>query len=331
MIAGIVGLPNVGKSALFNLLTLNSAPSSAYPYCTVEPNEGVASMEDPRLVKLAEAYPGARIIFPSIKFIDVAGLAPGASRGEGLGNQFLSHIRCADALIHVIRAFKSPQVCRFDQSPSTPLRDLELVETELFLADLDIVNRRLQENPDSEYYLEAREKLHRRRVPPPDREGVLLTTKKSVVVVNITSGSERPQIKAKKAVYIDVELQSELAKMSLDERSEFIEDIESGESNAGEVLFEAKKILNLITFFTLVGGREVKGYNVPEGTSIKEAAGKIHTDMEKGFIRAKVYNYHDLEDCRFSLDALKKEGKLRTEGREYAVKDGDVVEVLFSS
>ncbi len=330
MITGIIGLPNAGKSALFNLLTGNSVPSSAYPYCTVEPNEGIAEFKDSRINDLKKVLPGAEAVCPAIKFVDVAGLPPGASKGEGLGNKFLSHIREADVLVHTVRAFKDEKVSTFDGSQPDPQSDLELVNTELFLADLEIVQRRLKENPGSEYYRNAREKLEKQIPPPQDEEKVLLTPLPQIVLVNITSGSLLPKVDAPRVIYMDVGYQAELTGMSPEERKEFINEVPSGEATIDDILIEVKKLLSLVTFFTIVGGEKIKGYNVPAGTSVKKAAGKIHTDMEKGFIRANVYSHTELKDCSFSLEELKKKGKLRTEGKDYPVNDGDIVEILFS-
>ncbi|MGM0568423.1 MAG: DUF933 domain-containing protein [Elusimicrobiota bacterium] len=330
MIAGIIGLPNAGKSALFNLLTSNSVPSSAYPYCTVEPNEGVAFLKDSRMEDIKKMFPGAVISYPSIKLVDVAGLPPGASRGEGLGNQFLGHIREADSLVHVVRAFKSGSVAGPATSSSSPDEDIELVETELFLSDLQIVERRLKENPQSKYYKKTLQQLKNKVIPEPDEENVLLTPKPQIIVLNITSGAAKPSITAQKVIYIDVLLQRELQLMEPEERKEFINEIPKWESSVEDVLFEIKKLLGLVTFFTATGGKEIKGYNVPAGTGIQKAAGKVHTDMEKGFIRAKVYNYSDIALHGFSLEELKKNAKERVEGKDYKVRDGDIVEILFS-
>ncbi len=330
MNCGIIGLPNVGKTLLFNLLTSNNAPSSNYPYCTVEPNTGVAIVKDSRMHKLAELIPGAKVTYPHIKFVDVAGLPPGASKGEGLGNQFLSNIRNADSLLHVVRAFSSAEVSRLDKDPSSPQRDIELVETELYLADIDIVEKRIKENPSSDYWKEAMEKLVKEVPPEIDEEGVLLTPKSRIVVINITTGMGKSEIKGGRAIYIDVAFQQELTGMSEEEREYFTSEMPDWESSAETIFEDVKKMLDMITFITIVGGKEIKGYNIKKGLSAYDAAGKIHTDIQKGFIRAKVYNYKDFKENDFNIDILKKSGKFRIEGRDYEVQDGDIIEVMFN-
>lgn len=330
MNCGIIGLPNVGKTVLFNLLTSNSAPSSNYPFCTVEPNTGVAIVKDERMQKLAELIPQVKVTYPHVRFVDVAGLAPGASKGEGLGNQFLSNIRNVDALLHVARAFSSPEVSRFDNDPTTPQRDLELVQTELYLADIDIVKKRIKENPLSDYWKKTMEFLEKEVPPETDEEGILLTPKSQIIIVNITTSMEKPLVKGDRVIYIDVAFQQELFQMSEEDKKLFIREMPAWETAAEGIIEDVKKLLGLITFFTVAGGKEIKGYNISMGSSAYEAAGKIHADIQKGFIRAKVYNYKELEESNFNIDALKKDGKIRTEGRDYKIQDGDIVEVMFA-
>lgn len=330
MNCGIIGLPNVGKTVLFNLLTSNSAPSSNYPFCTVEPNTGVAIVKDERMQKLAELIPQVKVTYPHVRFVDVAGLAPGASKGEGLGNQFLSNIRNVDALLHVARAFSSPEVSRFEKDPTTPQRDLELVQTELYLADIDIVKKRIKENPLSDYWKKTMEFLEKEVPPETDEEGILLTPKSQIIIVNITTSMEKPLVKGDRVIYIDVAFQQELSQMSEEDKKLFIREMPAWETAAEGIIEDVKKLLGLITFFTVAGGKEIKGYNISMGSSAYEAAGKIHADIQKGFIRAKVYNYKELEESNFNIDALKKDGKIRTEGRDYKIQDGDIVEVMFA-
>jgi len=330
MKCGIIGLPNVGKTALFNLLTQNSAASSNYPYCTVEPNNGVAVYRDRRLERIAGLYPGSQIEYPHINFTDVAGLPPGASRGEGLGNQFLSNIRDADAVLHVVRAFSAPEVSRYDSSSAEPARDMELVQTELFLADLEIASRRLKENPASKYWKETVKRLEEQKTPDPDEEGVLITPKPQIIVLNVTSGMTRPEVCQEKVIYMDVAYQKELSEMPENDRKAFEEELPEWESSIDDILEKVKNLLNLVTFFTVKGGKEVRGYNITKGSSAYEAAGKIHTDMQKGFVRARVYKFNELAESDFNINLLKSGGKVRTEGKDYEVRDGDIIEILFS-
>ncbi len=329
MNCGIIGLPNVGKSSLFNLLTGDNAPSSNYPYCTVEPNLGIARLKDSRMEKLRQIFPGSKVTYPAVEFVDIAGLPPGASKGEGLGNQFLSAIRNVYGIVHVVRAFKSGNVSRFDSKSSTPLQDLKLVETELFLSDIEIVQRRLKEDPDSEYYNGALKKLEREIPPGPDKEGVLLTPKPQIILVNISTGGERPDIKRENVIYLDVEFQKELLNMDSRERKEFIDTLPADEAVLENVLEKVKVMLDQVTFFTVTGGEELKGYNVKRGTTVTTGAGKVHTDMEKNFIKARVFNYSDFKKTKFSLPRLKNKGLIRTVGRDYIVQDGDILEIMF--
>lgn len=329
MNCGIIGLPNVGKTALFNLLTQNCARSSNYPYCTVEPNTGIAYMPDRRLDKLKEVFGPQKKKYPYVKFIDVAGLPPGASKGEGLGNRFLSDIRDSYALLHVVRSFSSPDVSRFDPVSKDPLGDLELVETELFLADLQVAERRLEDEPLSEYWTDTRALLMKEERPLRDKEGVLLTAKERIVLVNITTGSEKPRINRENVIYTDIKLQAELKEMPPAEREEFKKMTAGWESGLDEIIFKVKEMLNLVTFFTVEGGKEVKGHNIKKGKSVYEAAGKVHSDMQKSFIKAEVYNYSRLQEHGFDPHKLRNSGNIRMEGRDYKVKDGDIVKIMF--
>ncbi len=329
MECGIIGLPNVGKTALFNLLTDNSAQSSNYPYTTIEPNNGIAEYKDSRLTKLAELFPSASLYYPRIKFIDIAGLPPGASKGEGLGNQFLSNIRGATSILHIVRGFHSPNVAKFNEQKSSLHNDWELVRTELFLSDYNIAERRIKENPESVYWKEVLDNIKKQMPPATDDEGILITPKEEIIVVNISTGMKKLHINGSKIITIDVEFQRELKEMNREERQNFTKDMAEWESSAGTILLEVKKLLNMVTFFTLVGGKEVKGYNIKNGTTAYEAAGKIHTDIQKGFIKAKVYNFENLQKAEFNISELNKHGKIRTEGKDYVIRDGDIVEVMF--
>ncbi len=329
MNCGIIGLPNVGKSALFNILTENKARSSNYPYCTVEPNTGVAYHKDKRLDKLFELFDASKKSYPYIKFIDVAGLPPGASKGEGLGNRFLGTIRDSYCLLHLVRDFSSPDVSRFKPESSTPFRDLELVETELFLADLQIAERRLDDNSESEYWNKTRIRLMKQQRPENDEEGILLSAKEQIVLVNITTGNKKPEIDRENVIYADIKFLEELKDMAPEERKEFTGMLADWESGLDEIMVKVKDMLDMVTFFTVEGGKEVKGHNIKKGKSVYEAAGKVHSDMQKKFIKAEVYNYKSLEETNYNTRRLRESGKIRMEGRDYKVKDGDIIKIMF--
>lgn len=331
MNCGIVGLPNVGKTALFNLLTSAGALSSDYPYTTIEPNEGRAILRDIRLDKLSSLFPDAEVVHPYIKFIDIAGLPPGASKGEGLGNQFLGNIRNVDCILHVIRAFTSPKVSRFDGSAApTPQDDIDLVDTELFLSDYEIAERRLKDAPDSKYWNETLESIKKYNIPQIDDDKILLSPKPQIIVVNITSGMVKSLVNRKKAIYIDVKFQEELKEMQASDRELFSTDIPAWESTDQNVINAVKELLDMVTFFTVTGGNEVKGYNVVRGTTAYESAAKVHGDIQKGFIKALIYNFNELESNDFDIQNVKKHGKIQTVGRDYIIQDGDIVEIMFN-
>ncbi len=359
---GIVGLPNVGKSTLFNAITAAGAEASNYPFCTIEPNVGIVPVPDLRLDVLARIYKPARVVPTTIEFVDIAGLVKGASTGEGLGNQFLSHIRNVDAIAHVVRCFDDPDVVHVDGSVD-PRRDIEVIETELILKDLETVERRLA---DSQKRGKAGDKKARAEVDVlsrikdhlgmgrlaryltienPDeftlmRDLHLLTRKPVMYVCNvnerdISRGNAYVEVVREVAaredalvVTISASVEAEVAELPADERAEFLRGLGMEESGLSKVIHEGYALLHLITFFT-AGPKEVRAWTVRSGLRAPEAAGTIHSDFEKGFIRAEVMRFDDLNGCG-TEHAVRERGLLRIEGREYVVKDGDVMYVRFA-
>jgi len=359
---GIVGLPNVGKSTLFNAITAAGAEASNYPFCTIEPNVGVVPVPDPRLDAIARIYRPAKVVPTTIEFVDIAGLVRGASTGEGLGNQFLSHIREVDAIAHVVRCFDNPDVVHVDGSVD-PRRDIEVIETELILKDLETVERRLgdaqkrskagEKKARVEADVLARIKAHlgsgrlARYVSVETAEESslmrdlhLLTRKPVMYVCNV---SERDvsrgnayvdvvrEVAAREealVVTISAAVEAEVAEFPADERGVFLRGLGMEESGLSKVIHQGYALLHLITFFT-VGPKEARAWTVPSGARAPEAAGTIHSDFEKGFIRAEVMSFEDLHACG-TEHAVRERGLLRIEGREYVVKDGDVMYVRFA-
>jgi hypothetical protein len=359
---GIVGLPNVGKSTLFNAITSAGAEASNYPFCTIEPNVGVVPVPDRRLDVLARIYRPSRVIPTSIEFVDIAGLVRGASTGEGLGNQFLSHIRDVDAIAHVVRCFDDPDVVHVDGSVD-PRRDIEVIETELILKDLETVERRLGDAQkkskagekkarwESDVLARVREHLGSARLARyctlenADEASLMrdlhLLTRKPVMYVCNVSERDVPQgnrhvdvvreVAAREGapvVTISAAVEAEVAELPASERGEFLRGLGMEESGLTKVIHEGYALLHLITFFT-AGPKEVRAWTVPSGSRAPEAAGVIHTDFEKGFIRAEVTRFEDL-DALGTEHAVREKGLLRIEGREYVVNDGDVVYVRFA-
>jgi GTP-binding protein YchF len=353
---GIVGLPNVGKSTLFNALTATAAAQAAnYPFCTIEPNVGRVAVPDTRLTTLAAIGKSAKIVPTSLEFVDIAGLVRGASKGEGLGNQFLANIREVDAIIHVLRCFEDPDVTHVE-GPIDPLRDAEIVETELMLADLESLERRLvtaqkrARGGDKEALMEPlaaalRDGRPARSVATPDQaEAVrrlqLLTSKPVLYVCNVdenaaASGNavsarveERAAQEGARAVIVSAAIEAEVAQLPEADRAEFLEGLGLHDSGLDRVIRAGYDLLGLITFFT-VGPKEAHAWTIVHGTKAPQAAGAIHGDFERGFIACETIACADYVACKGEVGA-KEAGKMRVEGKDYVVRDGDVLLFRFN-
>ena len=359
---GIVGLPNVGKSTLFNALTKAGAESANYPFCTIDPNVGVVTVPDERLNWLCELYNSEKVIPAIIEFVDIAGLVRGASKGEGLGNQFLSHIREVDAIVHVVRCFEDSNVVHVEGSVD-PIRDIETINLELIFSDLDVLERRLmkaqkgQKSGDKALMAEAklleRLKVHledgqvaRRFEPENDEEAAilkdmnLLTYKKVIYATNVKEDElaagnefvERVQAFAaeegSEAFIVCAQIEQEIAELDEEEKLMFLEDLGISQSGLDRLIAASYKLLGLISYLT-AGPKEVRACTIVNGTKAPGAAGKIHSDFERGFIRAEVVAYDDLHAAG-SYTAAKEKGLVRVEGKEYVVKDGDIMLFRFN-
>ena len=363
---GIVGLPNVGKSTLFNSLTKAGALSANYPFATIDPNIGIVSVPDERIVKLGELYHTKKVTPATIEFVDIAGLVKGASKGEGLGNQFLANIREVDAIVHVVRCFEDTNIIHVDGSID-PARDIETINLELIFSDIEILDRRIakiakQARMDKtlakELELVEAVKAHledgkmARSFEVPDDEDAqiwfkgynLLTAKPTIYAANVAEddladdGASNPhvaKVREMAAVVLrgDLEaakaqIEQELAELSEDEKKEYLDDLGVESSGLDKLVAASYSILGLISFLT-AGEDECRAWTIKKGTKAPQAAGKIHTDFERGFIKAEVVNYQDLLD-NGSLAAAREKGIVGMEGKDYVVKDGDVILFRFN-
>ena len=360
---GVVGLPNVGKSTLFNAITKAGAESANYPFCTIEPNVGIVDVPDKRLEVLGKLYNTQKITPASIEFVDIAGLVAGASKGEGLGNKFLSHIREVDAIVHVVRCFENEKIIHVNGSID-PIRDIDIINLELALADLEQVTKLYEKNAKLvktgdksliatvnllERIKEALENNRPARSVPLEGEEEekimknlqLLTAKPVIYVANISEDEvvkpDNDMVKAvkeyagkegAKVISLSAKIEEELAGLESEEREAFKEELGITESGLEKLVATSYDLLGLMSFLT-AGEKEVRAWTIKKGTKAPQAAGKIHTDFEKGFIKAEVVSFSDLIEAGSYLKA-KEKGKVRMEGKDYVVQDGDIMLFRFN-
>jgi ribosome-binding ATPase len=362
MKAGIVGLPNVGKSTLFNALTASKGAQAAnYPFCTIEPNEGMVSVPDDRLRRISQYIVPKKLIYTAMKLVDIAGLVKGASKGEGKGNEFLSHIREVDAIMQVVRCFEDPDVIHVDGRVD-PVTDIETIEIELMLADIQTLDNalpraeRAAKGNDKEAVLRVEgikkcqaqlakdQPLRKMKLDPLEAKAIssfgLMTAKPILYVANVDESDlegKNPKVQAVREfaakvgasiVPVCAKLEAEISELDEADRGEMLASVGLSEPALAAVAREAYRVLGLKSYFT-AGEQEVRAWPIPIGATAPQAAGVIHTDFEKGFIRAEIYGLNDLETYK-SEKAIKAAGKLRVEGKEYIMQDGDICHFLFN-
>ena len=362
---GIVGLPNVGKSTLFNAITKAGAEAANYPFCTIEPNVGVVTVPDERLKVLHEMYNSKKTVYTTIEFYDIAGLVKGASKGEGLGNKFLGHIREVAAIVHVVRCFEDPNVVHVD-GKINPLSDIDTINTELILSDMEVLERRIQKttkNLKGDKSLQSELDLLNKvygvladglsartlagELSEDEDEFVktldLLSYKPIIYAANVSEDEaaaedENEYVKqvrefaaseGSEVVKICAKIEAEISELPDDEKAMFLEELGIKESGLDKLVKASYSLLDLISFLT-AGEPEVRAWTIKRGTKAPGAAGKIHTDFEKGFIRAETIAYDKLIECGGNLATAKEKGLVRSEGKDYEVKDGDVMHFLFN-
>lgn len=359
---GMVGLPNVGKSTLFNAITKAGAEAANYPFCTIEPNVGVVAVPDGRLKVLSDMYNSRKVIPTTIEFYDIAGLVKGASKGEGLGNKFLGHIREVAAIIHVVRCFEDPNVVHVD-GKIDPLSDIETINTELILSDMEVLERRIQRTTKNlksdkslqkeldilnEVYEFLAEGKSARAMDLDDDAAAfvksldLLSYKPVIYAANVSEDEaavednefiskvrEFAATENSDVVVICAKIESEIAELEDEEKAMFLEELGIEESGLDKLIKASYHLLDLISYLT-AGEQEVRAWTIKRGTKAPGAAGKIHSDFERGFIRAETIAYDKLVECGGNMATAKEKGLVRSEGKEYIVKDGDVIHFLFN-
>lgn len=359
---GIIGLPNVGKSTLFNAITKAGAESANYPFCTIEPNIGVVNVPDKRLQVLHDIYNSKKTIYTTIEFCDIAGLVKGASKGEGLGNKFLGHIRETSAIIHVVRCFEDENIVHVN-GHIDPIDDIETINMELIFADLEVIERaigkvtksmkadkkqgvNLKTLESAKAWLEDGKPLRTLDLDEEQQEFMkgydFLTSKPIIYAANISEDDiqsddnkyvnavkEYAKAEGAECVQICAEIEAEMAELDDEDRQSFLEDMGIEESGLDKLIKASYRLLDLISFIT-AGEPEVRAWTIKEGTKAPQAAGKIHTDFERGFIRAETISYDDLISVDGSLAKAREKGLIRSEGKDYVVKDGDVIHFLFN-